>query len=48
MIEYMKEKSDCLFEGSLGMEMAVRPNDTGIDGDDKAKFAEPMWVFKKA
>ena len=48
MIEYMKEKSDCLFEGSLGMEMASRPSDTGIDYDDKAKFAEPMWIFKKA
>lgn len=45
MIEFMKTLDDCSYEGVIGMEMAVRPSDSGID---KSKiFAEPMWVFKK-
>lgn len=45
MIEFMKSKSDCSYEGVIGMELAARPNDTGIDSS--TVFAEPMWVFRK-
>ena len=47
MVEYMKQKQDCKFEGAIGMELSVRPSDSGIDYDDTSKFAEPMWVFRK-
>lgn len=47
MVEYMKQKQDCRFEGAIGMELSVRPSDSGIDYEDISKFAEPMWVFRK-
>jgi len=47
MVEYMKQKHDCKFEGVIGMELSVRPSDPGIDYEDTSKFAEPMWVFRK-
>jgi hypothetical protein len=47
MVEYMKQKTDCKFEGAIGMELSVRPSDSGIDYEDTSKFAEPLWVFRK-
>jgi tRNA1(Val) A37 N6-methylase TrmN6 len=47
MVDYMKQKQDCIFEGAIGMELSVRPADPGIDENDKSKFAEPCWIFKK-
>ena len=47
MVDYMKQKQDCIFEGAIGMELSVRPADRGIDENDKSKFAEPCWIFKK-
>ncbi|MFN9955175.1 MAG: hypothetical protein ACK55I_18925, partial [bacterium] len=42
LVEYMKQKTDCKFEGAIGMELSVRPSDPGIDYEDTSKFAEPM------
>lgn len=47
MVNYMKGKEDCIFEGAIGMELSVRPADPGIDETDESKFAEPCWIFKK-
>ena len=47
MVDYMKQKEDCKFEGVIGMELSVRPADPGIDDTNLSKFAEPMWIFKK-
>lgn len=46
MIEYMNTKSDCTYEGAIGMEMAARPGANGVAASDDV-FCEPCWIFKK-
>jgi hypothetical protein len=52
MVDYMKTKSDCTFDGQIGLKLNLRPNTRNdeVEASDinVVPFIEPMWVFNKA